>query len=378
MKIAYIGDIVYPYVTGGSTKRCWEISRRLVKRGHEVHWFGMKYWAGKDIIENEGIYYHGVCKPKGVYNKEGKRSIKKSIYFAVKIILPLLKTKFDAIDCQKYPCFPCFSAKFCSLVKREPLAIEWYETWGDYWYEYLGRKGIFGKIIEKMITRLPKRIIAISDRVKQDIVSLGVKKAKIVVVSNGVDFESIQNIKPASDELDVIFVGRLFQHKNVDSLIKAVDILRKDLPNIKCGIIGDGPEREKLVNLTVELNLEQNVRFFGFLPLDEDVISYMKSSKVFVLPSTREGFPNTILEANASSLPVIVVRSKNNAGVDVIEAGNNGFIVEPSPKAIAVKVKSVLDDKNQLQKLSRQAKAWAKEYDWEAIVSKLERVYGSL
>lgn len=64
MKIAYIHDVIYPYVKGGAEKRVWEMARRLADRGHEVHIFGMKYWSGDDVMEREDVHLHGVCGPR--------------------------------------------------------------------------------------------------------------------------------------------------------------------------------------------------------------------------------------------------------------------------------------------------------------------------
>jgi hypothetical protein len=53
MKIAYVYDAVYPWVKGGAEKRIYELSRRLAKRGHDVHCYGMKWWQGEDEILGE-------------------------------------------------------------------------------------------------------------------------------------------------------------------------------------------------------------------------------------------------------------------------------------------------------------------------------------
>ena len=71
MKIAFVYDVVYPYVKGGVEKRIWEMSRRLAARGHEVHIYGMKYWDGPDNIQVEGVMLHGVCAPMKLYKASG-------------------------------------------------------------------------------------------------------------------------------------------------------------------------------------------------------------------------------------------------------------------------------------------------------------------
>ena len=149
MKIAFIYDVIYPYVKGGVEKRNYELAKELTKRGHEVHIFGMNYWRGKDIIKKEGIWYHGVCKPQKLYKESnGKRSIKEPIHFSLKLFKPLIKEKFDIIDCSNIPYFPALTTRLVTLLKGEKMYITWHEVWGNYWFEYLGWKGFFGYTIE--------------------------------------------------------------------------------------------------------------------------------------------------------------------------------------------------------------------------------------
>ncbi len=374
MRIAYIYDVIYPYIKGGAEKRIWEISKRLVKKGHEVHLFGIKWWNGENVIMKDGVYLHGVCDPKELY-VGGRRSIKEAIYFAYKVLFPLLKENFDIVDCQQSPYFPCFSAKIHSLLKRTPLVITWYEVWGDYWFGYLGKKGVFGWIVERMAVKLPSTIIPISEKIKEDLKSIGVSEKIMSVVPNGVDFQKIEKVKPDSEEFDVIYVGRLISHKNVDVLLKALSKLKQEIPDIKCGIIGDGPEKENLIKLSKNLGLDNNVTFFGFVEREEDVYSYMKSSKIFVLPSTREGFPNTILEANSCGLPAVIVKHEKNASVGVVKDGYNGFILDLSPEGVAKKVTYLLQNEEEMRRLSENARDFARGHDWSVIVKRIEEVY---
>lgn len=149
--------------------------------------------------------------------------------------------------------------------------------------------------------------------------------------------------------------------------------MKREIPDIKCGIIGDGPERKHLTKLTKKLNISDNVKFFGFIEKDEDVYSYMKSSRVFVLPSTREGFPNTILEANSCGLPAIIIKHEKNAGMAAVKEGYNGFIINLSAQKIAEKISELL--RNDPKILKRNALEFAKEHDWNIIVKRIEKIY---
>ena len=370
MKIAYVYDAVYPWIKGGAEKRVWEISKRLVKRGHEVHIFGMKYWNGEDVIMKDGVYLHGVCEPKELY-VEGRRSIKEAIYFARKVLFPLLKGDFDVIDCQAFPYFPCFSAKICSSFKRTPLVITWHEVWDDYWYEYLGKKGVFGKMVERIAAHLTDKMIAVSKRTKKDLEMIGVRN-EIKIIPNGIDFGKIGRIKASENESDIIFAGRLIKEKNVDVLIKAVELVKKEVPDVKCVIIGEGPEKKELEKLGYNLGLENNIEFTGFLEDYEGVISRMKSSKVFVLPSTREGFGIVALEANACGLPVVTVNHKMNAACDFITNNENGFICELSEEDVAEKILRGLDEGKDMERKCIES---ARRYDWDNITNLTGELY---
>lgn len=372
MRIAYVSDTVYPYELGGMQKRVWELARRLVQRGHEVTLFGMKYWGGEDVIYNEGVRLWGVCPSQALY-VNGHRSIKQAVYFAGKVLRPLLKEKFDVIDCQEFPYFPCFSAKLCSVVKRTPLVITWFEVWDRYWSEYLGRKGVFGRGIERVTSYLSGSMIAVSQKVKDDLVSIGVSPDKVKVVPDGIDFTGIQRTDGReSKKYDILYSGRLIEHKNVDVLIRATDIVKRTTPDIKCGITGDGPAREYLEGLKKQLNLERNVEFFGFLERDEDVISKMKSSKVFALPSTREGAGLVTLEANACGLPVITVDHVANGAKEVVIEGLNGFLCELSEKELASKILMALDKSEAMKTACIE---FSKGYDWGRIADLTESTY---
>ncbi len=373
MRIAYVYDAVYPYIKGGAEKRIYEIGKRLAARGHEVHWYGVKWWEGEEVIQLDGITLHGVCKSKGLYTREGRRSIQEAIYFAVNVFRPLLKEDFDVIDVGNFPYIPAFSCKLISKIKKTPLIITWHEVWDGYWYEYLGAKGFFGKIIEKAVTKLPDKHISVSKRTMEDLSTLGVNNEKIRVVQNGIDFKAIQKIPPNKDECDVLFGGRLIKDKNVDVLIEAIGQLKKRLSDIKCRIIGEGPERENLVSLAGELDLTRNVEFLDFLDYD-DFIGHIKSSNLFVLPSTREGFGIVLLEAMASQTPVIAVKSERSAASEIVN-GENGFLCELD--GLEENIMHILNDKKLRASLINAGVEYSKDWDWNVISDELLEIYGN-
>jgi len=157
---------------------------------------------------------------------------------------------------------------------------------------------------------------------------IGFNKQSIAVVGNVVDnlsFRSIENY----DRKDFLFVGRLLSIKNVNFLIKAFKEFNKEVTDWKLTIVGDGPERQKLEKLILELNLSNSVKILGLLQPFELIQEYKKHA-VFILPSLSEPWGLVVNEAIASNLPVIV---SSNCGVaEVFEDGRNGLVFNPNDK----------------------------------------------
>jgi glycosyltransferase involved in cell wall biosynthesis len=373
MKIAFIYDAVYPWIKGGAEKRIYQLAKGLADKGHEVHWYGVGWWwpeSGKKDMEMDGIKLHGVCKPVELYGDD-KRSIKEALYFALMILFKLRAGKYDIIDCQGFPFFSCFTVGFNSFFGRSTMVITLHEVWNDYWYEYLGKAGFFGKLTEKLMVRLTDKIITVSDKTKDDLRKIK-SSEKAVVIPNGIDLAEINQIKPSLAKSDIIFVGRLIKEKKADLLIKSLVKVKNTFPDVKCTIIGEGPEKENLEKLSDQSGLKDDVSFTGFLEDYQDVIAHMKSSKVLVLPSVREGFGMVVLEANACGLPVVVVDHPMNAAKDLIIPGENGFIAEVSEDSLSNNIIEAMESR---KKMVEDSKDFAKDYDWNNIITRLEVTY---
>ncbi len=375
MKIVFVYDAVYPWIKGGAEKRIYELGKRLVDNGHEVHVFGVKWWDGADVIRYENMMLHGVCKPMELY-VDGRRSISEAIIFSIKLFPHLIKEKFDIFDVSAFPYFSCFSVKLVSVLRRTPMIVTWHEVWRDYWYEYLGWQGFFGKHIEYLVSKLTSKSIAVSAMTKKYLVLLGVGEKNIRIVPNGIDLKRIAKIQPSSQECDILFVGRLIREKNIDILLGAIDHIKDSLSNVKCHIIGEGPEKERLVKLAADHRLLNNVQFFGPLDYDE-VISKIKSSKVLVLPSSREGFGIVIIEALACGVPVITVKNSRNAASLLVNE-KIGFVLNLDAKELGKATHTLITDSNLREKMSRFAVEVSRGYDWDNITKQLIHSYEEL
>ena len=358
LKIAFVYDVVYPWVKGGVERRIYELAKRLA-RDHEVHVYGYKHWEGKNEIERDGIHYHGlVPAPERLYLL-GKRNPLPMLRLASRLRRRIGEfRRYDIVDVQNL-----FYPGALVLKTLSSTVITWHEFWGPYWWRYLGPGGLPGWLSERALFTAEHHI-SVSWKTKHDLLRAGLRKP-VPVVPNGVDVEFIQAIPPDELESDVIFVGRLIPEKGVDLLLRALAEVKREIPDVRAVIIGDGPERKRLEHMARNLGLEKNVLFTGFLPYKR-VIALMKASKVFVLPSRREGFGMVALEAMACGLPVVTLNAPMNAARFLVENEKNGFVVRT--EGILEVLSHLLEDGTLRVKAGKKEKVILRNYSWEKIV----------
>ncbi|MEH6514767.1 MAG: glycosyltransferase, partial [Maribacter arcticus] len=196
------------------------------------------------------------------------------------------------------------------------------------------------KPIGKFIIKKSDLVISVSSYIRNKIISFSGTDKEIKVLSMGVDhskFNMCSLTGHVVKKYDFIFIGRLEEKKGVEYLVKAIKLLEG--LGTRTIIIGDGSERTKLEALSCKNDLENNITFTGSLTHDE-IISYMKESRIFVapsinMPSDTEGMPTTILEAMSAGLPIITT----DAGgiTDVIKNKLNGLVTpQRSPESLSV------------------------------------------
>lgn len=376
MKIAYVYDAIYPFVKGGGERRIYEVARRLSHRGHEVFILGTKYWDGPTSFRDNGIRYRSLGKPFAPYHPSGRRSISQALGFGAFAWRMLVDVHYDVIDCGQWPYFHLLPAKAYSFLRRTPFIVTWYEIWGRHWLEYLGRLGVLGMAVEKTFCRLPQKIVAVSELTRTDLLDLGMHPNRVAMIPNGIDYRHIQSIGQGHTRTDLAYVGRLKGHKNVHLLIQALALLKRFIPDISAVVIGDGPESGALRNLASQLGVEENIVFTGALDDFDEVIRWLKASKMFVNPSTKEGGGSiTLFEANACGLPVIAAKCPHGIDPGLIREGENGYFVEPDPEPIVKMALTLLRHPNRLAMNSVASSHMAAAYDWEIVASQYERVY---
>lgn len=377
MKIAIICDVIYPFSIGGSEKRNYEFARFLVKRGHEVHLYGFKLWKGNSKIILDGIDIHGIIPTKEVYSSENKRSALQLIRLAIKTLQELSKEKYDIIEVTSYNFFNCYASSIYSATKKVPMVLMWQQYFGDYLLDYFNKaEGTLAKILESGTKHLTRFHLASYDYVKKELVKEGIKEINIKIIPNGVNTKKAELIRGREKTHDLLFVGRLNFQKNLELLIKAVAVLKKEFPNINVGVIGSGRDELKLKAMIKKLQLKDNFHFYGKIIIEEEIFRIMKESKIFVLPSKLEGFSLAVLEAYACGLPVITSNSKHNQNRHL--AKEDSLVFEHTKESCAETIRRLLRNKKLIKKIQNTELKKIKKYDWEVLGKEVEDYYSKV
>lgn len=369
MNVAFVSNVVYPFVTGGAQKRIHEIGTRLAGEGHDVTVYGRRFWDGPPEMTHAGMTLRAVSPARDLYTDD-RRSITEAIEFSAALLRPLAahSHEHDVVVASVFPYFPIFASKGATVFRDLPLVTTWHEVWGAYWRSYLGHLAPFGKAVERLAATVPQQPIAVSNVTADRLARLGPSRDTIAVVPNGIDVASIQATAPATDGFDVLFAGRLIAEKNVAILLEAFDRVAADR-DATLGIIGDGPERTRLQRQARDLSAADRISFLGFLDEYDDVLAQMRAASVFAAPSTREGFGITFLEAMAADCTVVAADHPHSAAKEVV--GGGGFLAEPSVDAVADTLGHALDG----QRPPENPPDVAHEYDWTTVAKQAERTY---
>ena len=367
MNVAYVSNVVYPFVTGGAEKRIYEIGTRLVDRGHEVTVYGRHFWDGPTEMTYDGLTLRAVADKRGLYTN-GRRSIREAVGFAAALARPLAKQAptHDVIVASVFPYFSVLPAAGIAQRHDTAFVTTWHECWREYWWEYLGALGAGGIAVERLVAKLPQTAIAVSALTADRLAGIGPDREAITVIPNGIDYDRIRETDPAVDGFDVLFVGRLIAAKNVELLLEAIAELS---PDISVGIIGEGPARADLETLAIRLGVDDQISFLGHLEEYASVLAHLRAARVYASPSIREGFGLTLVEAMAAGCTVVGVDHPHSAATEVV--GEAGLLVDPNIEPFRAALQRALEgDRPPDDPVERAAR-----FDWDTVTDRAEAAY---
>lgn len=232
------------------------------------------------------------------------------------------------------------------------------------------------------VFREADKIVTVSTKLKKLAeTDFGVPE-KLITIHNGI---SPADVAPRHIDLVSRYAGRkimlsvsnLITSKGLDLNIRAISQLSRKYPDLKYLVIGSGPENAFLMQLSRDLNVENQVEFLGELPYDK-VMQYMAIADIFSLPSWIEGFGTVYIEAMLHGKPVIACLGEGIA--DVIEDGNTGLMVKPEDvNSLVQALEFLLANPVKASEMGEQARQLVLEkYTWENNARKYMECYKAL
>jgi glycosyltransferase involved in cell wall biosynthesis len=240
--------------------------------------------------------------------------------------------------------------------------------------------------LEKIASLCADKLITVSNLNKKKAIELRLaKEDKFVNIYSGIDlsrFSTNSVVSGMRDELSIPrdhhvvgMVGRLSPQKDTFSFLEAVNIVRQDIPNITCLLVGDGELRPGLEKMTAELKLHETIRFLGER---DDVPEILDVLDVFVLSSLWEGLGRALTEAMAMGKPVVATAVE---GVpELVHDHQTGMLVQPKdPVAMAGAIRQILRDGAFARQLGQNAqKRVLRDFSFMTMIEKIDHLYDQL
>jgi glycosyltransferase involved in cell wall biosynthesis len=244
---------------------------------------------------------------------------------------------FDLIDAHYiYP--DGLAAVLLGLLFRKPVVVS--ARGSD--ISLYSRFPLIRKLLQYTLHKATK-VISVCQALKDAMVSLGIPADKIAVVPNGVDvakfyrvpkYEARRGLGLPEDKRIILSVGSLIPRKGFELLIRAANLVMSgsDMTNLHLVIVGEGPSRDDLTRFASSVGRSNAVQFVGAIPHEELYLWY-SAADCFCLASSREGWPNVILESLACGTPVVAA---DIWGVpEVITSGEIGLLTKRTEYALA-------------------------------------------
>lgn len=365
-----IGIVCYP-TFGGSGVVATELGKGLAKKGHQVHFITYTQPARLDFF-NENIFYHEVnIASYPLFQYPPYESA-----LAGKMVDVVKYEKLDLLHV--HYAIPHATSAFLAkqILKCHGINIPVITTLHGTDITIVGKDASLAPVVTFSINE-SDGVTTVSEDLRKDTYEAFEIRKEIVVIPNFVDLERFKKqpkehfkrIICPNDEKLLVHTSNFRKVKRIEDIIKVFAKLKKQIPS-KLLLVGDGPERGPMEQLSRDMNLGEDVRFVGKLDAIEEVLSV---ADLFLMPSEKESFGLAALEAMACEVPVI---SSNTGGLPELNVqGVTGFLSNVGDVDDMVKnAIYILQDEN-LPTFKANALARAQEFDITNIVPMYERHY---
>jgi len=364
-----------PHIYGGAGVVVDQLSRALARRmGVEVRCFGPREPRA------DGITLRGYTPWERVGGKDVRFA---PALETLSIGLAMARDPVDADVVHAHTWYADMGALWISQLHRIPLIVTLHsmEPLRPWKADQLGSGYLVSSWIEKTAVEAAHRVIAVSHKMREDILAhFDADPARVVVIHNGIDPDQFKRTE-ARDALErlgvrspyVLFVGRITDQKGIFHLLEASRRLRAGVQVVVCASAPDTPEiEERLRRAGAEL---PNVRWINEMVAVDVVTQLYSHAAVFACPSVYEPFGLINLEAMACE--TAVVASAVGGILEVVEDGKTGVLVPPArPDALADALNTLLANPTLAREMGRAGRRRVEaHFSWTSIAERTEQVY---
>jgi len=378
MKIAHVSMFYLP-TFGGVEQVIYELAKRQVAQGHEVHVFCCDSDKNQRIERKEEII-------DGVHVHRLPYWVRLSLNtFIWPSLLWRFKGKFDIVHSHVSGHDYVLFAGLLSKIKGFKHIHTTHCPWTDASFRpKIIRPFLFlnDLIMNKISFSFIDRVIPITPW-ELDILKKFTDENKIRVIPNGMDnilFKKIKNNNfrkkyKITEKNLVLFFGRLNPTKGPEKLAQTAINITKKRKDI--AFVWVGPDEGKAEEVKKLIKSYKNMFYLGAIRGKDKIAEMYQSADVYVMPSYREGLPLTLFEAMASSLP-IVASPVNGIPYEMKEPENGFFVNYGDIEEMETKIIKLIDDKKLAKKIAQNNFKKAKQYDWDDIEKKYMKEYKKL
>lgn len=361
--------LVCPYnlFKGGGVQECvFMMQRELAKRGHNVLILTPQARSQAEVLPN----YVRVLGTASDMKTPLHTTAQVSISLDTRQLDELLKAEqFDLLHFHE-PWVPLLARQILGRSDAKNVAT----------FHAKLPDTMMSKALEKVVTPYTKSVLkhldaltAVSDAAADYV--RGITERNVEIIPNGIDVSKFKtlHVKPAQT---IFFVGRLEKRKGVKYLLQAFALLQTSQPDVQLIIAGDGPDREKLEELSDELELK-NITFTGYIS-DEQKMKYLSQAGVFCSPALYgESFGIVLLEAMAAGIPIV---AGDNPGYATVMRGRGMLsLVDPEDtENFARRLEVMLTDRAVRRAMLDWADAHIDQYDYKNVIDQYEQLYKRL
>ncbi|MCM3663609.1 glycosyltransferase family 4 protein [Mesobacillus subterraneus] len=399
MRIIYLCQH-FPPETGAPQIRVYEVSKELIQRGHQVEVLTAFPHHPKGVIPDEykGMFYlyenwDGIPvhrswiypSPKGSFWKR----LASYFSFTFSAFYSIAKSKpTDVIICNSPPLFLGITGYVGAKLKRAKFVFNVADIWPESAVE-LGilKNKSFIRLAEGLESFLYKKswkIATATDGIRDYMIRKGKDPEDVFLLPNGVNTNTFSPMPQDSELIEELnlqgkkvfmYGGTLGYAQGLDSVLEAAALLKESTPDAHFLFVGDGQEREKLLSMKDELQLD-NVTFYGAVPVSE--MPRMFSVADYSIVSLRNidlfkgARPSKIFPAISTGTPVLYCGEGESASI--LEDYNCGKIAPPeNPEGIAAAVRELMKISDAEYKLMSQngRELAINQYSWQSIVDDL-------